>query len=46
MGRTSTYLFLVILVGGEIELAIPGSAFECFTTEPNTLAGGTRNPDP
>jgi len=32
-------LFLVILVGvrGGVELAIPGSAVECFTTEPNPL---------
>ena len=42
LGRTTTCHLLVILVGvtGN-ELAIPGSAVECFTTEPNPLAAGS-----
>ena len=37
MGRISTYLLLVILVGVRGDLAVLGLAVKCFTTEPNPL---------
>jgi len=45
LGKNSTYFLLVILVGVRgIELAIPESAVECITTEPNPLAFIAQSP--